>query len=100
LWLAHDDAALVGYIVGHLTRRYDCDGELQWIYVVAELRRTQVAAELLQHLAQWFIEHGAKRVCVNAGDGRARSFYTRSGAVALNDDWMVWENIGTVLDTK
>ena len=28
LLLAHDGATLVGYIVGHLTKRFDCDGEL------------------------------------------------------------------------
>ena len=100
LLLAHDGATLVGYIVGHLTKRFDCDGELQWIYVVAAQRRTQLAVELLRLLARWFVEHGAKRVCVSVADGRARSFYSRNGAVPLNDEWMVWENIGAVLEQK
>jgi GNAT superfamily N-acetyltransferase len=100
LLLAFDDAALIGYVVGHLTRRYDCQGELQWIYVLAEHRRSEVAAELLRRQAEWFVERNAKRVCVSVGDERARSFYRKHGAVELNENWMVWEDFGALLAKK
>jgi hypothetical protein len=31
LYVALQNSAVVGLIAGHLTRRYECDGELQWI---------------------------------------------------------------------
>jgi len=32
---------IVGFIAGHLTRRFGCDGELEWLDVVAECRRNR-----------------------------------------------------------
>lgn len=86
---------VVGYIGGHLTRRFDCDGELQYLYVAPQHRRQGVAGGLLARLAGWFAERGASRVCVdvepdNAG---ARAFYARHGAVDLSEYWMVWPDV-------
>ena len=99
MWMATVDGAPLGYVAGHLTRRFECEGELQWIYVVASHRRTGVASHLLRLLAGWFVEHGARRVCVDVGDDAARPFYRRHGAVELNRHWMVWDDIGVVLDS-
>ncbi len=87
--------ALAGYIAGHLTRRYHCDGELQWINVVAEQRGTGVAAELLRRLAKWFVKQKARRVCVDVdpANAPARRFYTKYGAHTLNAHWLVWPDI-------
>jgi GNAT superfamily N-acetyltransferase len=91
--------ALVGYIAGHLTRRYHCDGELQWINVVPEQRGTGVAAELLRRLAKWFAKQKARRVCVDVdpANAPARRFYTKHGAQTLNAHWLVWPDIQTAL---
>lgn len=97
MWIAELDGEPIGYTAGHLTRRYGCDGELQWIYVVRDQRRTHVASELLRLLARWFVEQRALRICVDVGDEEARPFYRRSGAVDLNKHWMVWEDISLVL---
>jgi GNAT superfamily N-acetyltransferase len=99
LWLAEVGDAPIGYAAGHLTRRFGCDGELQWIYVTAEHRRSRVASTLLALLAAWLVEHGARRVCVDVGDDGARPFYRYHGAVELNRHWMVWPDIGAVLRT-
>ena len=96
MWMAAEGESPIGYIAGHLTRRFGCDGELQWIYVVPEHRRTQVASNLLRLLAGWFVEHGVRRVCVDVGDENARPFYTSHGAVELSKHWMVWNDIGGV----
>lgn len=98
LWLAEDCTAPVGYVAGHLTRRFECDGELQWIYVAADQRRHGVASRLLELLATWFLERGARRICVDVGDDAARPFYHRRGAVELNRHWMVWNDVAIVLD--
>ena len=34
IYVACQDDALIGYIAGHLTRRFACDGELEWLYVI------------------------------------------------------------------
>lgn len=96
LWMATVADTPIGYAAGHLTRRFGCDGELQWIYVVPEQRRAHVASELLQRLAKWFVENGARRVCVDVGSDDARPFYRYHGAVELNQHWMVWDDIGNL----
>jgi GNAT superfamily N-acetyltransferase len=100
IYVALAGDSLVGYIAGHLTRRYACDGELQWIYVIAEHRGRGVASELLRRLAAWFAEQNASRICVNVGEPNriARRFYTRHGAEYLARHWLVWNDIHVVLD--
>ncbi|MGI9627785.1 MAG: GNAT family N-acetyltransferase [Longimicrobiales bacterium] len=91
---------VAGYIGGHLTRRYDCDGELQYLWVAPDHRRLGVASSLLRLLAEWFGALGALRVCVDVlpDNARARSFYKRHGAEDLNPHWLVWENITALSD--
>jgi ribosomal protein S18 acetylase RimI-like enzyme len=93
--VALPDARIAGFIAGHLTRRYDCDGEVEWINVIPEERRTGVAAELLRLLASWFVRHEAKRVCVDVDpeNAPARAFYRKHGAQDLNPHWLVWPDI-------
>jgi ribosomal protein S18 acetylase RimI-like enzyme len=97
MWLAMEEGTPIGYVTGHLTRRFGCEGELQWIYVVPEYRGTPIATELLCLLATWFVEQGARRVCVDVGNERARRFYRRHGADNLNEHWLVWNDISAVL---
>jgi ribosomal protein S18 acetylase RimI-like enzyme len=97
--IAVQDEEVVGYIAGHLTERYDCEGELQYIWVAVKHRRSGIASRLLRMLAEWFCEQGARRICVdvepeNAG---ARSFYISHGARELNPHWLVWRDISTCL---
>ena len=98
--MAAEGRSPVGYVAGHLSRRFGCDGELQWIYVVPEHRRTHVASKLLRFLAGWFLEQGAHRICVDVGDDEARPFYKRHGAIELNRHWMVWNDIGVVFESS
>jgi GNAT superfamily N-acetyltransferase len=92
---AWEKGRLVGFIAGHLTQRYECDGELQWLNVFSERRGSGIAAELLHALAAWFAKEGAMRICVNVdpANARARAFYAKHGALELNPHWMVWEKI-------
>jgi GNAT superfamily N-acetyltransferase len=99
IYVALEDDTLVGYIAGHLTRRYACEGELQWIYVIPDRRGSGVAPELLRVLARWFSQQRASRICVNVdpANSTARRFYTRHGADTLNEHWLVWSDIHVVL---
>ncbi|HEU4557380.1 MAG TPA: GNAT family N-acetyltransferase [Longimicrobium sp.] len=97
MFVAEHGGALVGYIAGHLTRRFGCDGELQWIFVALRHRGSGVSADLLRRLVEWFREHDAARVCVDVDPANliARRFYARHGAGELNKHWMVWDDIGS-----
>jgi len=98
MYVAMQGDSLVGFIAGHRTRRYRCDGELQWINVVPECRGGRVALALLRLLAKWFARQRASRICVDVdpANAAARRFYARYGAVRLNQHWMVWNDIGVV----
>ena len=99
LFIALQGDALIGFIAGHLTRRFGCDGELEWINVHSANRGTRVATDLLRLLAHWFAEHKARRICVDVDpeNPAARRFYTKHGATELNPHWLVWDDIGLVL---
>jgi GNAT superfamily N-acetyltransferase len=97
VYVAMEDGIVGGFVAGHLTRRYGCDGELQWIDVVAERRRRGVATKLLRLIALWFISQGARRICVDPGNSAARQLYQAHGAEELNQHWMVWNDIDIAL---
>jgi ribosomal protein S18 acetylase RimI-like enzyme len=91
---------LVGFIAGHLTLRHSCHGELEWINVIPKQRGTAIASELLRLLAAWFVRQKALRVCVDVQptNRTARRFYRRHGVEDLNLHWLVWNDIGTILN--
>ena len=97
-YVALEDTVLVGFIAGHLTRRYACDGELEWINVIPEHRGSGIALALLRKLAAWFAEQKALRICVDVEPSNiaARRFYKRHGAADLNEHWLVWNDINLV----
>ena len=107
-----DAKRVAGLIAGHLTRRFGCDGELEWISVRPEYRGRSVpapvvgqgqdvgvASELLRRLAEWFVSHDARRICVDVqpSNHAARHFYSRHGATDLKPSWLVWEDISRLL---
>jgi hypothetical protein len=52
-FVALEGDSVVGYIVGHHTERYGCDGELQYIWVAIEHRGRRIATRLFQLLTHW-----------------------------------------------
>jgi ribosomal protein S18 acetylase RimI-like enzyme len=98
IFLAEDKGVLVGFIAGHLTRRHNFDGELQWINVLPEYQRRGIASQLFRQLAEWLSAQNADRVCVDVspGNSSAREFYKRHGAEDLNEHWLVWPDIKRV----
>ena len=98
-FISIDGDVIAGLIAGHLTQRFDCDAELQWISVRHEYRGRKIGSGLLLRLSEWFVSQGAKRVCVDVEPSNeiARKFYAAFGAVALKPHWMVWKDIAAVL---
>jgi GNAT superfamily N-acetyltransferase len=97
LYLASLHNHIVAFIAGHLTHRLNCQGELQWIDTVKECRRKSIASHLIRMLAKWFIENKAYKICVDPGDQTARDFYYKNGATDLNQHWLHWNDIRTIL---
>lgn len=93
--VAEIDDSIIGFIAGHLTERYGCDGELEWINVLFEYRGQGVSAELLNRLWKWFLERKAFKICVNVDleNAAGRKFYAKHGAIEMNPHWMVWQDI-------
>jgi GNAT superfamily N-acetyltransferase len=91
-FVAADGQQIVGLVAGHLTRRFQCDAELEWIDTIAERRRQGIARALLRTMAGWFVEHNACKVCVDPGNDIARAVYAKYGAQPLNQHWMVWDD--------
>ena len=94
-YLASLQGEVIGYVAGHLTRRYECDGELQYLFVVPSHRRAGIASELVSQLFNWFATQHAYRICVNVepANEAARAFYARHGAEELRKYWYVWSDI-------
>ena len=99
IFVAGQSGSIIGLVAGHLTRRCDCEGELEWINVIPEHRGDGTASELLRLLAGWFSKQKASRICVDVDPANliARQFYARHGAVPLNAHWMVWNDINVLL---
>src|SRR4051812_8003805 len=48
IYLAYENDEPVGLIAGHFTRRFECDGELEWIDVIPAYQRKGIASGLLK----------------------------------------------------
>jgi GNAT superfamily N-acetyltransferase len=85
-FVALDGDQLIGYVAGHLTTRHRCDGEIQYLFVAPSHRRRGVATALVRLLAEWFVSHDARKICIAIADDsppEARPFYERLGAQPL-----------------
>lgn len=95
VYTALKDSRPIGFIAGHLTHRYNCEGELQWISVLAEHRGLGIASRLFQNLAGWFVANNVVRVCINCDMDNEHlvNFLSRHGAMPLNRHWLIWSDI-------
>ena len=94
VYVAEESSSILGFIAGHRTMRFGCDGELQWAFVLPDYQRRGVSSSLLSSLRRWFVDHGMRKVCVNASSDMAtRAFYMKHGATPMNEHWCIWETI-------
>ena len=98
VFVAELDGNVVGLVAGHHSRRFGCDGELEWIDVAEERRHLGIAAKLLASIGSWFVEQNLRKICVNVDPSNdpARQFYAKHGAIPLNEHWMIWEDAGAM----
>lgn len=97
IFVATHDEKVVAFAAGHLSTRFNCQGELQWIDTLEPYRDMGIASKLIKLLAGWFDYYKAYKVCVDPGNPEARKFYGKNNAINLNDHWMCWNNIREVL---
>jgi GNAT superfamily N-acetyltransferase len=99
-YVATANGTIIGYIAGHRTQRFGCDGEVQYLFVALQYRRQGIAGGLLRSLAHWFKEQRIAKVCVdvNLTSPGASAFYLSCGATPINKHWYVWQDIGIILN--
>jgi RimJ/RimL family protein N-acetyltransferase len=92
MFVAVVEERVVGFVAGHRTRRFGCDGELQWINVAVDARGQRMAGRLLAAQLQWFRDRNVLRICVNVAPENepARRLYAAHGAIAMHPHWMIW----------
>jgi GNAT superfamily N-acetyltransferase len=97
-YVALDSGEIAGYIAGHATERFGCDAEVQYLFVAPAWRRHGVASRLLATLADWFVSHAYRRVCVNVDreSPAALPFYESRGAHLISEHWCIWDDISVV----
>jgi GNAT superfamily N-acetyltransferase len=100
VYVACIDESIIGFVAGHLTERYNCDGELQWINVIENFTRKGIASQLIQLLATWFIKLSAYKICIDPASDDARQFYKMTGATDLNAHWMFWPDIRSIITSR
>ena len=100
--IAEDEGTPVGFVAGHRTRRFGCDGELQWVNVARERRGLGIGAMLIRKIGFWFVEQGVRRICVDVepDNAVARGLYSRCGAKPFKPYWMIWENARDMVDNE
>lgn len=100
IYVAMEGEYLIGFVAGHLSTRFNCQGELEWINVVPQHHGGGTGSQLLRLLAQWFVERKAFRICVDVEPDNtlAHRFYMRHGAEKLNKHWLVWKDVSVVLN--
>lgn len=91
--------SIIGFIAGHLTTRHSYEGELEWINVLPEKRRS---GSRESYFVRWQNGSSYKTPCGSAWTSNlsnmiARRFYSRSGAENLKPHWMVRNDIAVVL---
>lgn len=98
LFAAVVDGRLVGYVAGHFSQRHGTEGELQSIYVLKEYQGRGIGAALLKRLAEWFVGNKRLSVCVGIDPFNPyKKFYEKHGARYINQHWLAWDDIGSVL---
>lgn len=91
---------IIGFVAGHLTKRTDYPGQIQWIMTAEQCRQTGVGSDLLWILSGWFIDNNIKsvRVDIDPENEPVRKFYRYHHASSINKYWLYWDDIQRVLN--
>jgi GNAT superfamily N-acetyltransferase len=102
IYVALHKEIIIGFIAGHLTKRTDYPGQIQWIMTAEQCRRTGVGSELLWILTGWFIDNNIKsvRVDIDPEKESAQEFYRYHHVSSINKYWLYWDDIRLVLNNR
>jgi GNAT superfamily N-acetyltransferase len=94
--LAESAGQIAGFAAWHHTRRWQCDAELQSIYVLRPHQGLGIGTLLLREISARLRAGGSSSLCVGyAPDNPYRRFYRKHGAVEINPHWAVWRPLPT-----
>ena len=87
----NEENEVVGMTAGHLSTRFHCEGEIQWLNVQADQRGRRIANKLLEALFAWFRQHNARKICINVkpSNDAARTVFARYGAEPMGPEWLI-----------
>jgi GNAT superfamily N-acetyltransferase len=92
--LAQTEGELVGFAGYHHTRRWECDAELESIYVRLSHQGRGVGTRLLREILQRLRADGSRSLCVGyRPDNPYKRFYFKHGAIEINPHWAVWRRL-------
>lgn len=92
--LAECVGQLAGFAAYHHTRRWNCDAELQSLYVLPDHQRLGIGTMLLQEIIRRLRAEGSTSLCVGyAPDNPYKRFYAKHGAIEINPHWAVWREL-------
>lgn len=102
VYVAVHKGLIVGFIAGHLTKRVEYSGQVQWIMTGEQCRRTGIGSKLLSIMARWFIDHRVTsvRVDVDPENTGTWQFYQHHHALSINRYWLFWDDIRLLLDDQ
>lgn len=100
IYVAVHKGNIIGFIAGHLTRRTDYPGQIQWIATADQCRSTGVGSELLWILSAWFSEKNALgvRTDIDPENLSVQEFYQYHHASSINKYWLFWDDIRLVVN--
>jgi len=94
---AVSDGQIIGFIVGHLTTRFDKDAEIQNFYILKNHQRKGIGYALLTRLAEWLAANKANSLCVGIAEHNPyQRFYLKYGGRYLNKHWIFWDDIKVI----
>jgi GNAT superfamily N-acetyltransferase len=92
--LAERSTDLVGFAAYHHTRRWQCDAELEALYVRSGDQARGVGTALLWEVVERLRRDGSRSLCVGYDiNNPYKRFYRKHGAVEVNPFWAVWREL-------
>ena len=100
MYVAVYKGMVIGFVAGHLTKRQEYAGQIQWIATDVKHRRSGVGSELLWIMAGWFIDHqvASVRVDLDPENTTGQAFYQYHHAASINRYWLYWDDIRVVIN--
>jgi GNAT superfamily N-acetyltransferase len=92
--LARSEGRLAGFAAYHHTRRWDCDAELESIYVLLSHQGRGIGTRLLREIVRRLQADGSRSLCVGYSPRNPyKRFYSKHGAVEINPHWAAWRSL-------